>query len=121
MSKAKLKWIIRLIYAIVMTLTVLCFVPYLQYFINKPLQGDIFDFGPTIGFALEFLYVAIRFAIIILLCEYGVYSSIKYFLIEPEKNRVEFTWHVVKLVIASIVIWERFQRYMWFVKQMHRG
>ena len=121
MSKTKLKWIIRVIYVIVIILTVLCFVPYLEYFRNNTSQHNILDFGPTIDLILESLYVAIRFALIILICEYGGYSSIKYFLIESKKNRLELFWHIVKLVIASLVICERFERYTWFVKQMYRG
>ena len=121
MSKTKLKWIIRLIYAIVMILTVLCFVPYLEYFRNKPSGDDLFDFGPTIDFILEFLFIGVRYVSIILLCEYGVYSSIKYFLTEPEKHKIELSWHIIKLLVALMVIWERFERYAQMVHQMYRG
>ncbi|MBE6921153.1 MAG: hypothetical protein E7468_06295 [Ruminococcaceae bacterium] len=121
MDKAKLKWIIRLIYTIVMILTVLHFIPYLEYFMNNTSQYNILDFGPTIDLMLESLYIAIRFALIILICEFGVYSSIKYFLTEPEKNKIELSWHIIKLVVALVVIWERFERYAQFVRQMYRG
>lgn len=120
MNKTKLKWIIRLIYAIVIILTVLHFIPYLEYFRNNTSQYNILDFGPTIDLILESLYVAIRFVIIILICEYGVYSSIKYFLTEPEKNKIELSWHIIKLLVALVVIGERFERYAQMVHQMYR-
>lgn len=121
MSKTKLKWIIRLIYAIVMILTVLCFIPYLEYFVNNTSQHNILDFGPAIDLILESLYVAIRFALIILICEFGIYSSIKYFLTEPEKNKIELSWHIIKLAVALLFIGERFEKYAQFVHQMYRG
>lgn len=121
MSKTQLKWIVRLIYAIVMILTVLCFIPYLVYFRNNISPYNVLDFGPTVDLMLESLYVAIRFALIIFICEYGVYSSIKYFLIEPEKNKIELSWHVIKLLVALVVIMERFEMYAQFVHQMNRG
>ncbi len=121
MDKAKLKWIIRFTYVLVMILTVLHFIPYLEYFRNKPSGDDLFDFGPTIDFILEFLFIGVRYVSIILLCEYGAYSSITYFLTEPEKNKIELSWHIIKLLVALMVIWERFERYAQMVRQMYRG
>ena len=98
MAIGKWKIFLRVLFILIMILTVICLIPQMIIRINNPPRGGFFKLTPTQNILLEIVCIAIFF-----IPEYGIYSSIKYFIFKLEKNIPGIIWAAVKLVIS--VLW----------------
>ena len=117
MTQKTIKRILLTIYIVSMVLTVLCYLPhFISVAQNPSTQDDIFDFGPGGEVLLEIAGLTLCHIGVIFLCEYGVYSSLKYFFIAQDKRVIKWFWHILKLMASALIIWQVLYSFFTFLQ-----
>ena len=98
MTKEKWRWVLNIIYLIVTIVTLIYTIKELVYVVQYPSQDDILTFGPVAGFVLTCVLYSIFF-----IAEYGVYSSLKYFLFAEEKKATRLIWEIIKIALSIMI------------------
>ena len=102
MNKRVLSWALTIVYVIV---TILTFVSVCRFILDvtfAPTPGGSSDW-PALKFVFAYIQGLI-IAIIFWVCEYGIYSGLRYLLTVEKVNTGRTIWEVAKLVISVLII-----------------
>ena len=115
MSNSTLRLGFRLFFGLTLLAIVMFLVPFFIKVFNAPYEDDMLV-HPKYLAVLYSLLLCIGFFIPILLCEYGMYSSLRYLLTEDKSKKGRFVWKMIVLVICLIVFVWRVTAFVFLLK-----